>query len=510
MLNSFNSLIDTYLERIQRWIETAISRALRLDHFTARMRGFAVLGTFFFLWFAYTLWRHPLNEIGQALIGLVVPAELPEDANPLLFFFSALGNTFFSLDVLIMVAALALPFFLALEFAAIYQTDIYELPKPNISRRFLTQAAFAIPVYDTLHVSDEKLSPDQRRSAFIQIGGPGIVKPNPEFAIIFEQLNGRPHFIRAGMDKSERTLQGFERLRRIIDTRDHTFHYSKILGRTKDGIRIEIQDIKLLFSIWRRTNNNPLSNPYPAYRRDLYWLTYQQFGEHWTRAMTELVEEHLLRFIQSNTFGTLISAVGEPEILRQIELESTIQRISWQEPLRRPLIFIYTRDMPPVPTPPPFIPRTQLSNFFKDFAMEFPQAARQRGVRLEWINVGTWHTHEEIILDQHIEAWRLSVENLTRANSRVLEEIRNRIRVQTYQRIIQQNFLLTVAQLISRGYTNEQVWYELARHLEEQLSYIRSQLLAKNQPVPPWLVQGRDCIHAALLAYLKETGATVL
>ncbi len=510
MNNLLNSSLDATLERIQLWIEAAISRALRLDHFTARLRSIAVIGSFLLLWFAYTLWRHPINEFSQALVGLLIPAVLPKGAEPLRFFITALGDTFFSLDVLIMVAALALPFFLALEFAAIYQTDIYELPKTNISRRFLSQAAFALPPYQTLHVSDEKLTPEQRRSAFIQIGGPGIVKPNPEFAVIFERLDGRPHFIRAGMDKSERTLQGFERLRRIIDTRDHTFHYEKIAGRTKDGIRIEIQDINLLFSIWRRTVNNPLSNPYPAYRRDLYWLTYQQYGEHWTRAMTELVEEHLLRFIQSNTFGTLISSVGEPEIRRQIELESTIQRISWQEPLRRPLTFIYSREIPPAPTPPPFIPRTQLSNFFKGFANEFPQAARQRGLRLEWINVGTWHTPEEIILEQHIEAWRLTAENLTRSNPRVLDEIRNQARLQTYQRIIQQNFLLVIAQLSSRGRTPEQIWYEMVRYLEDQLSYLRSQYLANNKPVPPRLIIARDCIHAALLAYMQENGATVL
>ncbi len=510
MNNIFNSSLDAALERLQRWIETAISQALRLDYFTARLRGIAVIGSFVLLWVAYTLWRHPLDQLSQALIGLVVPAVLPKDTDPLRFLFTTLGDTFFSLDVLIMVAALALPFFLALEFAAIYQTDIYELSKPVISRRFLSQAAFALPPYQTLHVNDEKLTPEQRRSAFIQIGGPGIVKPNPEFAVIFERLDGRPHFIRVGMDKADRTLQGFERLRRIIDTRDHTFHYEKITGRTKDGIRVEIQDIKLLFSIWRRTANNPLSNPYPAYRRDLYWLTYQQFGEHWSSAMIELVEEHLLRFIQNNTFGTLISAVGEPEIRRQIEMESTIQRISWQEPLRRPFTFIYSRQLPEMPTPPPFIPRTQLSNFFKDFATEFPQAARQRGLRLEWINVGTWHTPEEIILDQHIEAWRLTAENLTRSNPRVLDEIRNQVRIQTYQRIIQQNVLLSIAQLSNRGYTPEQVWYEVARYLEDQLSYLRSQYLAKNQSVPPRLTTARDCIHAALLAYMQETGATVL
>jgi len=510
MTSSSSSPFDFSLEQIQRWLEQLISRMLRLDHTTSTLRGLFVVISFAGVIFIYTAVRHPIGEVGKALLGLFVPAIVPRDMTPLQFLLSAMGNTFFSLDVLLMAAALGLPFLLALEFATLYQSDIYEIAQTSVSRRFILQSAFAIPRYDTLEIKDEKLTPEQRKSPFIQIGGPGIVKPNPEFAVVFERLDGNPHFIRAGMSKKERTLQGFERLRRIIDVRDHTFHYDKIIGRTKDGIKIEIQDVNLLFSIWRQSGNTPLNNPYPAHLRDLYWLTYQQVGEHWTHAMTELVEDHLLRFIQNHTFSEILSAVGEPEIRRQVELESTIQRIAWSQPLRRPLRFIYSPQMPQPLPPPVFVPRPQLSNFFKSFTQEFPLAARQRGLRLEWINVGTWNTTHPILLDQHIEAWRLTSENMTRSSPRVLDEIRNQARLQTYQRIIQQDIFLAIAQLNRQGYKPDQVCYEILRYFEAQLSKMIAELSSQGQVVPTRLITARQCIHTALENFLSSSGATFL
>ncbi|GAP10180.1 hypothetical protein BECAL_01341 [Bellilinea caldifistulae] len=510
MTSSSRSSFDFSFDQIQRWFERLISRTLQLDQTTSTLRGLFVAILFFATILFYTAARHPIGQLGTALLGLLVPAVVPRDLTPIQYLFSALGNTFFSLDVLLMTAAIGLPFLLALEFAALYQADIYEIANTSVSRRFILQSAFAIPKYQTLEIKEEKLSAEQRKSPFIQIGGPGIVKPNPEFAVIFERLDGNPHFIRAGMSKKDRTLQGFERLRRIIDVRDHTFHYEKIIGRTKDGIKIEIQDVNLLFSIWRQSGNTPLNNPYPAHLRDLYWLTYQQVGEHWTHAMTELVEDHLLRFIQDHTMSEILSAVGEPEIRRQVALESTIHRLAYGQPLRRPLRFIYSPQMPQPLTPPSFIPRPQLSNFFKSFTQEFPLAARQRGLRLEWINVGTWNTTHPILLDQHIEAWRLTSENMTRSSPRVLEEIRNQARLQTYQRIIQQDIFLSIAQLTQQGYQPDQIYYEIVRYFEIQVSKIIAEMTAQGKAIPSRLLTARQCLHTALENYLSGSGATFL
>ena len=58
---------------------------------------------------------------------------------------------------------------------------------------------------------------------------------------------------------------------------------------------------------------------------------------------------------------------------------------------------------------PPFVPRSELSGRFRT---NFIDEAHRRGVHLDWIGVGAWKTPSEIIPNQHLEAWKLSTENL--------------------------------------------------------------------------------------------------
>ncbi len=502
---------DLTTENLARMAEKVLERVLELRRFPARLRGWVVVGTLLFLWTVYGFARHPFPDFGGALIGLLVPANVPEGVTPMAYLLTPILRAYFSLDVLVHIIAMVLPFFLALEFAAIYQADIYDLPRTGLARAFLTRAAFNLPAIETFRITAEKLSAEQQRSTIHLIGGPGIVRPNLEFAAIFERTDGKPHFILANLEKSQRELEGFERLRRIIDTRDHTFHYDKITGRTKDGIKITIQDINLIFSIWRRTGSNPLSRPYPTYRRDLYWLTYKQPAPYWVTVMTDLVREYLMCFIQMNTFGSLLAAVGEPEIRRQIELETTINRESLREPLRRPLTFIYTPNPPQPPPPPAFIPRPQLSNFFKGLPQDFPHnfrcrglegnfpgEARSRGLRLEWINVGTWTTGEEVILEQHVEAWQITSENLARSNPRVFEELRRQTQQHELIRAVRQLPLLSFAAAFSSNQSDRQVMLHLLREYENHIRILRGKYLQQNKPVPAVLDQALFHINRCL------------
>ena len=86
-----------------------------------------------------------------------------------------------------------------------------------------------------------------------------------------------------------------------------------------------------------------------------------------------------------------------------------------------------------------FLPRTQLSNlFYKEFSQTFYQQARKQGVRLEWINVGTWHTPAKLIPEQHLTAWKISSQNAINSNPMVLESQYNQVRLNTLADNIQQ------------------------------------------------------------------------
>jgi hypothetical protein len=74
---------------------------------------------------------------------------------------------------------------------------------------------------------------------------------------------------------------------------------------------------------------------------------------------------------------------------------------------------------------PEFQPRYKISNLFTQFADEFTKKAHSNGVELHWIGVGTWKTPLEIVPETHLEAWKLSNENLYRESPETLKSLEN-------------------------------------------------------------------------------------
>jgi hypothetical protein len=72
-----------------------------------------------------------------------------------------------------------------------------------------------------------------------------------------------------------------------------------------------------------------------------------------------------------------------------------------------------------VPDPPPFIPRPGISDLFYDYS-NFVARVRKKGVELRWIGIGTWDFPSDIIPERHLQAWRITYENLARGNEAVL------------------------------------------------------------------------------------------
>jgi hypothetical protein len=66
------------------------------------------------------------------------------------------------------------------------------------------------------------------------------------------------------------------------------------------------------------------------------------------------------------------------------------------------------------------IPPENVRSLLSDFAFDFRKRAAERGVELDWIDVGTWKTPDEIIPERHKEAWRLTRENYLRGNDGAL------------------------------------------------------------------------------------------
>lgn len=545
--------------------EMAIGRIFALTQSGGRIRGALIWLSFFLTWIITAFWYHPWSDWSVLLIPMSIDPASP--VSMALFMVNHFLGFFLASDTLSRLITFFVPAWLALEIASIYLMDIFELPKTSIGRTYITRTAFAFPRMERLIINSEELSRKQKDSPVIRIGGPSRVQVNLEYAAVFEKINGTFHPISPNLRiqthvksfpqrftdflarhfpallgvraanngagkangllgkpkylRAMSQLDGFERLRKIIDLRDQTISFS-VEARTSDGIQVTVKDVQMIFSVWRGVEQASLGRPYPVRRQAIYWLTYQNNpGDHWPYTMRGLVQEELVRFINEHTLGELLAAIGEPEIQRQIALESAIQRRIWshrrhahtrrlhvqpqlphrpanyhkpvplpfrkpgQKHARRPRFQrFYSATSAHIPKPPNFIPRPQLSNFFRDFTSGFPERARLQGVRLEWIDVGSFSTDEQVILNQHIEAWRTTAENLLRSSTRVLDELRRQSTSQEITRMVQAMPILSFIQLQRQNASAEDTILTLLVMYKGILQSARQDLLKQGRPIP--------------------------
>jgi len=570
--------------------ELAVARIFALTQSAGQIRGILFRLLVVLTWILTALWFHPWDDYSVRLFHLPLdPASSP--VAWLLVWLDHFFGFFLAPETVTRLIMFFLPAWLAKEIAAIYLMDIFELPKTAISRRFISRAAFASARMDRLVINSEKLSRKDADSPAIRIGGPCNVQVNVEYAAVFEKINGafhpvspnlriqhhkktlRQHFTNfllrhfpgvlgpeaqqtartAGPNgtlgtpeylAATTTLDGFERLRNIIDLRDQTASFN-IAARTSDGIHISIKNLRLIFSVWRGSENGSLGRPYPVRRQAIYWLTYQNVkDDRWSQAMQTLVYEELVRFISEHTLGELLAAIGEPEIQRQLAMQKAIQSriLSHQKHSqakrkhapqlpRRPSAYAK-----PIPLPyrqrkharrprfqrffspiadqmlpaPNFVPRPQLSNFFRGFAGDFPERARLHGVHLEWIDIGSFSTNEEVILNQHVEAYRLTSENLARSLPRVLSELRNQSRSREIVRMLETIPILSFVQLQKRNASADDTIFELIGLYAGVIQSTRENLVKEGKPIPAALNLALDAIRCYQMnQYNGPRGRTV-
>lgn len=509
------------------WFEQLVNSIFAMRQSAGSIRISLILILFVLLWIFLSFYLHPwtwetLNEI---LLSATT-------TDPVTAAIVKLIETFFARDVIGHLIALILPFWIALLLASLYLTDIFELRNPQIARRFITQAAFSAPRLLELHLEEGAVRRADRDLPIVQIGGPGRVRINLENAAVFDRVDGSCKIIGPtfGLPNSVHLLEGFERLRQVIDLRDQTSAFD-VYGRTRDGIRIAIQDVRLIFSIRRNTSDQRQGQTYTFTHSAVYDLVYRQGYQQtitpWTNAMTGLVRSELTNFISEHTLGELMAAVEDDTIKRQVEIENSKRR--YLSKLHRYGFLFKSRGViyPPPPLlvkknrvatpylkkkhkkapvrfqpkiiarlrPQSYAPRAQLSRmFYSTFARGFTHRARQRGVRLEWINVGTWHPMAEIIPNQHIEAFQITVENSTRGNARVLDTLKKQAQTEEIIRLLRQTPIYSFLRFRSTISDEDELIYQM---INDYMGKLRSAIrIYKDQGrvAPPELSQAIQVI----------------
>jgi hypothetical protein len=145
-----------------------------------------------------------------------------------------------------------------------------------------------------------------------------------------------------------------------------------------------------------------------------------------------LIHGELGSFMSRHRLADYLASIGMPEVEKARQREEEIVKFGKEvlpdgEDLERE----------EVPTPSSFQPRHMVSNLFSQFTEGFTKNAQERGVRLEWIGIGIWHTPNEIVPDKHLEAWRMSRENLSRGNPKALKGLQKEAQIQQTLRLVQ-------------------------------------------------------------------------
>ena len=348
------------------------------------------------------------------------------------------------------------PFFIALQAAALYLADIFELENVSIARGFIWSVTLS-GSEETIRVSQGGISEQDRHSPTYLIGGPGKVIVDLDSVALFEKPDGTPHIIGpTGKEPRGRaTLEGFERFRHAIDTRDQYVELrdqdpksQSVQSRSLDGIPITATDVRLVFSVYRGDIKPSPSNPYPFNKESIEQIIYQatsrvtpelpnastyEFG--WINRMIGLIRGELGTFMSKNKLTAYLANIGMPELeklkRREEMISEEIQKIAPRE--QDTLTDDEPEDLPD------FQPRHKISNLFTEFTNEFTKRAHSNGVELHWIGVGTWKTPIEIAIvpENHLQAWKISNENLIRESPEALAKLESEAILQKTMMLIQ-------------------------------------------------------------------------
>ncbi len=316
-----------------------------------------------------------------------------------------------------------------------YLDDVYELDDEELASAFLEEVTFGYG-REKIVINEGRISEEDERSPVILIGGPGLVQVNLDSVALLEKVDGEPRVIYP--HRREWKLARFERIREIgqhdevgareyaiINLRDQFVSGLSIKSRTKDGIPIEAQDIKVIFSILRRQKSEDEPVQGDAYLFDpaaVEALVYNQtlitpepvtvsgISFPWNTTVIPLIYSELEELITTRTLSEILATIGQKEMDESSTNDQTIAKLRVE--MTGQTFVPGVRKESPAPN---FESRSRITAQFYDRA--FKAKAAQLGVSVEWIDIGTWQLPSSLILDKHKEAWALSHENIKKRAS---------------------------------------------------------------------------------------------
>jgi hypothetical protein len=364
-----------------------------------------------------------------------VPLSLLQSFPQFTYVFLNVLATFFNPEVLVHLIPVLGALFFSLFFAALYLQDLYELDGYGTAFRYLLATVFGIgyPRMAIRHGDAELINPYNSLKA---IGGPGYVRIHLGYAAVFEDPNGIPMVLgpspgvlpdqstQAETNNKPRAtffVEGYQRLKDVIDLRDQLGGVAEIHCWTRDGIEVIARDAQMLFRVYGGDQPRSLSNPYPysedAIRALVYGKAVTAAGaEKWEQVLSNLVKAEIQDFVSRLSLEEFLA-------LRPFESPSMSNGADTPRSINTPAENFH-------------IPRRDLTERFHTPVVV--ARLRTKGLELDWVGVGTWEvqdgsnvdTPDEISLSHtFLQAWR----DYQRVRLYSSEDYRQRIRLQRRQ-----------------------------------------------------------------------------
>lgn len=314
--------------------------------------------------------------------------------------------------------------------AAKYLDDVYELDDDELASDFLENVTFGYG-REKITINEGKINEVDEESSLILIGGPGAIQVNLDSVALLEKVTGEPKVIYPRSTPWK--LGRFERIREIgkndevgkreyaiINLRDQFVSGLTVKSRTKDGIPIEAQDIKVIFSLLRKKQVEEDKVQGDAYLFDenaVKRLVYDQaiitpipsaksgINFPWDTTAIPLIISELEDLITSHGLSEILASISQKEVdnfsnadqnLTQMRVNLTGQHTAGGAKKEQ--------------NAPSFESRTKITARF--FDADFKEKAALIGIAIEWIDIGTWQfPNSQQVLERHKEAWNLSREN---------------------------------------------------------------------------------------------------
>ena len=498
-----------FRELFARLLNALLNRMfdLRPEKAARRMRYLILLfiGSVFFVslrFYPLDLWTKFVRDIFLYYLNPAYPSIYV--GNPLVNFANFVLHVFTDPRIFQYFPIFLAPFFIALQCASLYLADIFELEHVRVARGFVWSVALS-GSEETIQVSQGGISEEAKHSPAYLIGGPGKVIVDLDSVALFEQPDGTPRIIgpTTREPRARATLMGFERFRQAIDIRDHSVDLrdqdsksQSVRSRSLDGIPINATDVRLMFSVYRGGVKPSTENPYPFSKEAIEQIIYQATSRvtpekanpstyefSWINRMTGLIRGELGAFMGKHKLTAYLASIGVPELEKQKQREEMIsEEIQKLAPAERE-----AAESNEPRNIPEFQPRSKVSNLFTQFAEDFTKKAQSNGVELHWIGVGTWKTPPEIeiVPEKHLEAWKLSNDNLYRESTEVLSRLESEAILQKTIALIQDVPILAHQRTHEEEKDPKNAMRTLLLEYKQQLVEAAEFMRAKGEAVPP-------------------------